>query len=895
MRRVSILTLLFLSPAQAELEVVASELVSRQPDGLGQVVEADLDNDGDHDLLVTGRNNDFLGWIECSSEGPVGPLRWIDTGGLRIRVRGQRPFAADLDGDGLVDLHFPGWVLKNRFRRFDPPAAHALTEGYQLCADDPGLLVGRHLESGEWTLFTRTGAEAVGTAEGVLVSPPVDPTLCLILPSPFPYSERPTLIIPSDGASHGTKQLANGLYALRPAENGLFLPARQMFHLPECVSAVYNYSGKTRPEFVAAASSGNDESDAFTSIRLVQPADNKTIYGAGYTGFRTLGLTARSGANSSLPEIVATLGPRTGEGRCSIASMAVTANHMYGLESRGVVPIEEEGILTPFLSRDLKSVAWSAVAAPDQTRPAPEAILSCTVKKIRTGDSSKTLQEELLHGPFGRLEHAEWHKRDPTDETHLLAATSWIGGAMAVSAAGPQVPKPLHFLVPDMLRHPSLRRHAAGPPRFIDLDLDGDKDFVRASTFPGADMGFFAVAAAENLGSLAFSPMIAGYSIPLFSNEVASGLLRVESGASGTHVLAWKPGLLTSTGFGTYGYGYTSMTVSPGTNAQVVAADHDIDGDGHLDFVFFPSVFGHAIAWGKWNPQGRHLDSLLPVAEVSAEHSVTKLESGDLDGDGTPDLFQLLPGGDGMEVSWAACRLAGGTLTGFPHPGTTFPSADTHAVAVNIDGDADIDILRFIAAPLAPADEDGVREHRLEWSEFIGGMWIHHETELGRLRVSPELEPAVHAEGGRMIVINRIGEILEIRTRAATVTDSLAAALAGSGATGCSAAPHLDPDGDGIPNFAEALAGTSPFHPDSGFAVPLASAADGWIAKLPLCLESCGIVACLETSDDLVVWKRVESEPVALADNPGSHTYHFAAPEPPDLRRRFARLVFSCP
>lgn len=102
----------------------------------------------------------------------------------------------------------------------------------------------------------------------------------------------------------------------------------------------------------------------------------------------------------------------------------------------------------------------------------------------------------------------------------------------------------------------------------------------------------------------------------------------------------------------------------------------------------------------------------------------------------------------------------------------------------------------------------------------------------------------------------------------------------------------VDLDGDGLPNFAEILAGTSPLAADGSFSVPIRPGKDGWTFLLPVCLDTCGFSARPETSGNLSSWQRHDLPPVDLGATSEGHLYRFTD-DVSASSRRFARIAFA--
>jgi len=75
-------------------------VITTSADGAWSVYAADLDGDGDQDVLSASRNDDIIAWYENDGNGGFGPQRVITTS-----ARGtESVYAADLDGDGDQDV-----------------------------------------------------------------------------------------------------------------------------------------------------------------------------------------------------------------------------------------------------------------------------------------------------------------------------------------------------------------------------------------------------------------------------------------------------------------------------------------------------------------------------------------------------------------------------------------------------------------------------------------------------------------------------------------------------------------------------------------------------------------------------------------------------------------------
>ena len=906
MRRALLILHLLALPAFAELELLASQLVSQLPDGLGPVVLADLDADGDRDLLVAGRRNDFLGWIEATGIGPAGALRPIDSG--EIPVAGLRPMVANLDGGAYPDLHFPGWKVPAGFRSFGPPVPHPASAGHEFIAAHGDLIVARSLANGDWVRITATGVLPL-SPDGAVLRSAASPSREQVHFGDLNDDGSLDLLAVMDGVTRNGSPVPPGLYWLPLSSSSAVPPRSITAAVPRLVAPVYDTNAPLR---VRAVLTGFDRIIEDDSPPIDPPVPVTAIH-LYWPGFSELSVW-----NSRLAIHV-------GPGATSLAALATTTVEDIRFEVAAPDPDYGAGSLRRYQARNSITTELGIHLLGEQgscgihllgssgarllTFSSTEEVAGAeTIRRVDAGDLLDTVPGDgldslpvagrIVAGPFGTYDHATWE--DFGGPPRLVAASDGCEAMLLFDGAALQAPRALSALTYPLLvpRFPGPN----GPPLVGDLDGDGDTDLARTFFLSGSHTQ----ALWENLGEDVFAVLIDLQRYPAFAADQGFAPFRVDlDPASGrSRVLSSKPGIVTSTSFSrSNNEPFPWPEIYPGLGARVVRSDRDIDGDGDADLVFFPSVFGNALAWGAWNPETRLLDSLESVSTHPAGVTVPSLKSGDLDGDGTPDLFHPSLDASGQQVTWVAGRLAAGTLTSFAHPALALPEAATRVIPLDLDNDGDMDLIRFIPDTAVPAQADGIRPHELRWSEYIGGLWVHHAEVLGRLRTSTVIpEPVLRKEavsgGDRILVANRIGEILEIQTRSSPPSGPLATLLAADGITGASSGSEDDPDGDGIPNFAEILAGTSPVVADSGFSIPLqkldAGSNSGWIASLPVSLAEFGIEGRLETSDTLAAWTRHDAAPSPLGMQGGRHRYLFPDPAlDPSPARRFARIVFT--
>lgn len=907
---------LLILPASAGLEVTSSELVSRRPDGLGPVMQADLDGDGDDDLLLSGKNNHFLGWIEGTSQGHGSNLRPINTG--EIAVADRSPAVVALDGSPLPDLHFPGWRLPNLFRRYGPPEPYPATAGHEFLAHSDSKLVTRDPATGEWHLHSPTASaplqvtNSFGTGTLKSASSPKPGNLIF---GDFDRDGIRDLIAVLEDAQTGDRPVLRGIQGFRGTATGFQGPYFMSSLVPEHLAPMWSptvagrlsallYATDQKPPDKPAAPAGTRWLGAFWSDSLGFTEPNEWVFHT--VPDRILQLSA-SPANSVFQSrfqmrVVTGWSQTTGEFR----SYRITGDGPNAITFTPVIP-GEPGLGEILPLKNSTSLLMAHRSLPDadgNTIQAAETLRLFVPGEQPADHYGLPYRGKLVAGPFGRLDSAEWIEPDGNGVVKLLASTKVSEAVMLFDTRMPQNPLTLAPAYADQIA--GAPTDPASKPLAADFDRDGDLDILRNTAGDGYSSTLFW----ENGGEGAFSFASNRYPAwsPWWSREPYEAV-RVEDRDTPAgrflSVLSSRPGQVYQTILKSplpWDSPYWSQpVVFPGATAKVVLADRDLDGDGDKDFLFYPSVFGNVLALGKWNPEG-YLDSLESVSAGPAETSISKLHPGDLDGDGTTDLFAPALDATGLQVNWLAVRHSTDTLIPFDHPALTLPAPAARVFPADLDGDGDIDLVRASSSSIPP-EPDGVHSHELRWSEYIGGIWIHHDTLLGTLRLQ-DLEPAWRQDaipgGQRLLIVNRIGEMLAIETRVTTSTSvAMNGLLAVKGIRGASSDSLADPDGDGIPNYAEILAGTSPLIADPGFSIPLrplrAGESSGWVATLPISLEEYGIGARIETSTDMSHWTRHDPPPLPLGPSDAGHRYLFRDLEVNTSTRRFVRIVFDQP
>ena len=101
-------------PTSNDVKFGASQLITNQVIGVGEIYPVDLDGDGDQDILSASPGDDKIAWYENDGLGNFG-----DQNIIAIQRRGARRVqAADLDGDGDTDIV----AASSKFSGYDEPA-----------------------------------------------------------------------------------------------------------------------------------------------------------------------------------------------------------------------------------------------------------------------------------------------------------------------------------------------------------------------------------------------------------------------------------------------------------------------------------------------------------------------------------------------------------------------------------------------------------------------------------------------------------------------------------------------------------------------------------------------------------------------------------------------------
>lgn len=321
-----------------------------------------------------------------------------------------------------------------------------------------------------------------------------------------------------------------------------------------------------------------------------------------------------------------------------------------------------------------------------------------------------------------------------------------------------------------------------------------------------------------------------------------------------------------------------------GTPGSVVFTDMDSDGIG--DVVASPCPLGRVTGWGKRNAEG----------DIVSWQLLRPVEGKEIrDSGGVPSMGILI---DGATSEFVELRegLPGIRVHTLPSPLPASDSLYQIWPPLDLDGDGDFDLLR-LQYPGFNLNGD----RNLIWHENAGNRWISHaETPLFRTWVSSTVPHSVTAQrmtqepGTRILFGTGEGEVFLLDFDAPVPGGEFGQQLASHGLRGASAGAHSDPDGDGLTNLEEILQGTSPVAPDARpFSIPVGrDASGGWRFSTAIRLtEASGIRLVAETSPDLQTWSPIGAGPEEIGERDGHFDHHLADPGT-DESRRFLRLRF---
>ena len=235
-----------------------------------------------------------------------------------------------------------------------------------------------------------------------------------------------------------------------------------------------------------------------------------------------------------------------------------------------------------------------------------------------------------------------------------------------------------------------------------DLDGDGDRDVVSASSLDDK------IAWYENtdgLGSFDSQQIVtasAKGARSVFAADLdGDGDQDVLSASQSDSTIAWYTNVGSPGQFGPL----QVITALAFCARSVFAADLDGDGDGD---ALSASMCDHTIAWYE---NGDGLGTFGPRQVITnAAVSARAVFAADLDGDGDPDVLSASPSSAG--VAWYENTDGLGSF-GAPSAVTTGVDGAESVVAVDLDGDGDLDVLK------APSGNGA-----LTWYENVDGLGV---------------------------------------------------------------------------------------------------------------------------------------------------------------------------
>ncbi|QQS30070.1 MAG: VCBS repeat-containing protein [Sphingobacteriales bacterium] len=210
-----------------------------------------------------------------------------------------------------------------------------------------------------------------------------------------------------------------------------------------------------------------------------------------------------------------------------------------------------------------------------------------------------------------------------------------------------------------------------------DLDGDGDADVLSASS--GDDkIAWYENDGAGNFGTQQIISIAANGARSVYAADLdGDGDLDVLS-ASSDEKIAWYE----NDGAGNFG---TQQIISLATDIPIFVYTADLDGDGDLD-VLSASYWDNKIAWYENDGTGNFgTQQIITTSAINA----TAVYTADLDGDGDADILSASSGDD--KIAWYENDGAGNF--GAQQIITTAANGARSVYAADIDGDGNLDVL----------------------------------------------------------------------------------------------------------------------------------------------------------------------------------------------------------
>ncbi|MBK1881135.1 VCBS repeat-containing protein [Luteolibacter pohnpeiensis] len=495
-------------------------------------------------------------------------------------------------------------------------------------------------------------------------------------------------------------------------------------------------------------------------------------------------------------------------------------------------------------------------------------IIWASNQSLRSGDP----EWKTLVGPFMSIRDYQISDIDADGSYDLIgtqydtALAGLVSGRVSIISDFLDSPKLSVFDSADSVIFESLSLSPKNNSVVGDLDHDGLQDLAVLNDQSGE------IRYLQNLGGRRFAP-----GIVMTSSSQALKPVLIEQGNlffQEAGLLKWLPADQA---------GSISTLYDIGAPADLVFSD--MDSDGIKDVVAYPCPLGQVIGWGKINSQNQvikweYLSNEQPtwLSGESGKGSLMWFDSPDSD---HPTLSSVSSDKDGV---------AKVVFSGPVPDNLVFPPVD-------FDHDGDLD---FLCVTSVWYEQYWYLYSDITWYENQNRSLIWHPQsilQMYSIRSGRLVMKEIERDGGPQFLLNSgLGEIFLLDPEVKLPLGQLKDWLGSYGLTGAVSGPDSDPDGDGIPNFAEALQNTSPLSVNTQpFSVPVTFAGNGkWTFTVPVELTGSGLEAVAEVSDDLESWQSLNATPELLDEEGGSYRYVISdISGSGTANRRFVRIKFN--